>query len=199
MHELTDIPNFSHYKADLHRGRIYSLISNKWLNPKANKRFGYVYSTLKNNNGTAIPISIHTVIMSAHLNKSPESWKPLTVNHIDLNKENNSIHNLELIEHKDQFCDIVRSRMGQGERLSNDDVRYLRLIKEILKVKGEYAQNTFFNYFSERLYRSYTTIQNIVNNVTYQDIQLTDKEKELINRIRLQHDLVEFGISELIA
>src|SRR5699024_10174644 len=169
--------------------------SDKWLNPKANKRFGYVYTTLKNDNGTSTPISLHTLVMSAHLNIQPQDWKPLTVNHIDFNKENNSIHNLELVEHRDQFCDVVRSKMGTGERLKSEDVRYLRLAKAVLEAKGEYKQNDFCNYFSEKLDRSYTTISNIVDGVTYTDIQLSDKEMELINKIRLQHDLKQFDVA----
>jgi len=195
VHELTSIPNFSQYKCDIERGKIFSLRSDKWLNPKANKRFGYVYTTLKNDNGTSTPISLHTLVMSAHLNIQPQDWKPLTVNHIDFNKENNSIHNLELVEHRDQFCDVVRSKMGTGERLKSEDVRYLRLAKAVLEAKGEYKQNDFCNYFSEKLDRSYTTISNIVDGVTYTDIQLSDKEMELINKIRLQHDLKQFDVA----
>src|SRR5699024_2965175 len=41
---LTSIPDFSKYKVHLDSGKIYSEISDRWLNPKANKRFGYVYS-----------------------------------------------------------------------------------------------------------------------------------------------------------
>src|SRR5690625_2359344 len=48
VHKLTTIPNFRNYLADLKRGKVFSIRANRWLNPKPNKRFGYVYSTLIN-------------------------------------------------------------------------------------------------------------------------------------------------------
>lgn len=193
--ELTSIPNFSRYKANLDKGIVWSEVSDRWLDPKPNKRFGYCYSTLKDDSGKTTPISMHVLMMSAHTGMRSEEWKPLTVNHKNFQKDDNSIGNLELIEHRDQFCDVVRSKMGQGERLSNEDVRYLRMIKAVLEAKGEYKQNDFCNYFSEKLDRSYTTIENIVNNRTYTEIQLSEKELEMINKIRLQHDLEKFDVA----
>jgi len=47
-YELTNIPNFSNYLADLERGKVFSIRANRWLNPNPNKQFGYMYSTLIN-------------------------------------------------------------------------------------------------------------------------------------------------------
>lgn len=197
LHRLTIIPNFSRYLADLDRGKIYSIKSNRWLTPKANKRFGYVYSTLLNDDGEATPISIHQIMMSAHKQQEPKAWQKfgLEIDHVNGNKADNSIENLRLVAHKEQFCNRVREKMSRAnaKRLTNEQVRYLRLMKEILEAKGEYAQNKFCNYFSEKFERTYTTIQNIVNDVTYVDVQLTDKEKELINKIRVEQDLARLS------
>lgn len=144
VHELTAIPNFSQYMADLERGKVFSIKANRWLNPKPNKRFGYVYSTLINDQKKSTAISIHQVMMSAHKQVKPKSWMRfrLEIDHVNGVKHDNSIDNLRLIRHTEQFCDVVRKKMSESnaKRLSKNDVRYLRLVKEVLQVKANISK-----------------------------------------------------------
>src|SRR5699024_3001381 len=109
---LTSIPDerFNKYKVDLDNGRIYSEVSDRFLKTKGN-RLGYHYTTL-----AGIPIAVHVVVAMAkyQINRDEYLIEGKTVNHIDFNRGNNSADNLEIIYHRDQFCDEVRSRMGTG-------------------------------------------------------------------------------------
>lgn len=192
---LSDIPNFSAYKADIERGMIYSLVSDRWLNPKTPNRFGYLFTTLKDNYGNAVPMSVHSIMMSAHLQKPVKHYlsQGLEVNHIDFDKTNNNIENLELVTHKEQFCDVVRSRMGRGTRLSDGEVQYIKYVAAVAKAKEQYAINKLSNYFAQKFGKDYVTIFNILKGNTYKNVELNEVMKKEVRKIELEHDLARLS------
>lgn len=186
-HKLTTIPNFSRYLADLDRGIVFSLRSNKWLNPRANKRFGYVYSTLINDNNEATPISLHQLMMSAHKQVQPQDWQRfgLEIDHVDGIKDNNNIDNLRLIRHTEQYCSRVRKKMSEANtrRLTVEDVKAIKMTKETLEALEEYKQSDFCNHYSKELDVTYSTIENVVNGKSYKNVILSDEDIALINKL----------------
>lgn len=78
-----------HYMAS-NKGRVMNFLTKKILKPTKNNR-GYYYVKLYNN-GKKHTVGVHTLVARAFLN----NLKEYEVNHIDLDKSNNSLSNLEL-------------------------------------------------------------------------------------------------------
>jgi len=78
-------------------GRLYSVRSNKYLKPNTDK-YGY-YTYTFSINSVRYTYKAHRLVATAFI-PNPEN-KP-TVNHIDCNKRNNTVENLEWATHKEQ-------------------------------------------------------------------------------------------------
>lgn len=87
-------PNYLGYLAD-ESGRVFSLKSNKYLKPSDNGR-GYLTIMIKNNDGIWKRVLIHRFVAECYYGISQ-----LVVNHIDGDKKNNCITNLEFCSQKD--------------------------------------------------------------------------------------------------
>ena len=81
-------------------GRIYSYKSKKFLKPWTTK-YGYKRVALTDNEGNSKMYHLHRVVYEAVTSSPiPEGYE---INHIDENKENNTIANLEIVTHKDNI------------------------------------------------------------------------------------------------
>lgn len=90
------IQGFSSYEIYPNEGKIWSYKSNKFIGVKNIQ--GYWKCTLYADNGTIWRTNLHRVIWTAVNGEIP---KGMQVNHIDENKDNNSISNLELLTPKE--------------------------------------------------------------------------------------------------
>lgn len=95
--EAKQIPNYSNYLVLPNEGLIYSLKRNRYVGCKL--KDGYWQCTLSANNGEW-KTGVHRVIWIAVNGDIPEG---LEVNHIDENKSNNSINNLNLLTRKENI------------------------------------------------------------------------------------------------
>lgn len=93
---LRDIKGFENYYSVSDDGKVYSKIRKKYL--KLNyKKNGYVYVSLQVNN-IKITKRAHRLVAEAFI-QNPDN-KPF-VNHIDGNKSNNNVKNLEWVTGKE--------------------------------------------------------------------------------------------------
>ena len=93
---LRDIKGFENYYSVSDDGKVYSKIRKKYL--KLNyKKNGYVYVSLQVNN-IKITKRVHRIVAEAFI-QNPDN-KPF-VNHIDGNKSNNNVKNLEWVTGKE--------------------------------------------------------------------------------------------------
>lgn len=90
------LPNFSDYIILPNEGLIWSKKSNRFIGYK--QPSGYYHTTLYDDNGIQVGGNLHRFIYEAVYGPIPEG---MDVNHIDENKSNNSIFNLNLMTHKD--------------------------------------------------------------------------------------------------
>jgi hypothetical protein len=156
--ELYPIPGFPLYYANLDEGKIFSTKSEKYLVSNPNKRYGYCYVSLTDENGKRRPMGIHTAILSASLGIHRDILfaNDITTHHIDNEKTNNAAWNLQPIRHKDQFkCEITRSKMGTHRRLSQFEVD---AIKDAW-FSCDCKKSDFCNEWSEKLGVTYSTIE----------------------------------------
>lgn len=95
--ESKKIPNFSNYVVLPNEGLAYSLKQHRYIGAK-NTKTGYWNCALYSDSGGIWNTSIHRVIWTAVNGPIPEG---LQVNHLDENKSNNSIFNLNLMTAKE--------------------------------------------------------------------------------------------------
>ncbi|GAB4073685.1 hypothetical protein GCM10028778_11880 [Barrientosiimonas marina] len=121
--KFRELENYSNYLVDIVNGRVWNKTSGKYLIANPTKQTGYVLVGLRDNDGQMRTIGLHEVVMAAYYNVQPKSWIPydLEVNHIDHDKSNNTIDNLELVTRKQQYDTYVRQKMGGNKRLTKPE------------------------------------------------------------------------------
>ena len=92
------IPNYSNYEIYPNEGKIFSLKSKRFIGSK--DKDGYYRCSLCADDGTVWNSQLHRVIWTAVNGTIPSDMQ---VNHIDENKENNSISNLNLMTPKENI------------------------------------------------------------------------------------------------
>lgn len=89
---MTPIPNYSNYLIDTN-GRVYSTIRNKYLKPHI-MTIGYPAYTLLHDTRGRICVPVHRLLANTFL-PNPENKRE--INHIDGDKTNNQLSNLEWV------------------------------------------------------------------------------------------------------
>jgi hypothetical protein len=108
VNNLTDfcyIPGFSRYSIDLN-GNVFSHCTNKMLSPYQDK-LGYWMYGVTPDIGNRTIVGMHRLLALAHL-QYPSNVDALDVNHLDGNKSNNILVNLEWANRK-RNCDHAYS------------------------------------------------------------------------------------------
>lgn len=95
--ESTQIPQYSKYIILPKEGKVYSLKTNKFIGSNKNPK-GYWQCNIYDNNGKRFSTKIHRIIWISVNGEIPAH---LQINHIDENKNNNTINNLNLMTPKE--------------------------------------------------------------------------------------------------
>lgn len=111
--ESKQIPNFSDYVVIPNEGLIWSKKRKKFIGNK--NQNGYYQTVLTDDNGKETKGCLHRFIYKAVNGPIPES---LQVNHLDENKSNNSIFNLNLLTPKENLNFGTRNKRA-GKALTN--------------------------------------------------------------------------------
>jgi hypothetical protein len=90
------IKNFSNYEIFPNEGKIFSYKTNRWIGAK--DKDGYWLCTLTSDEGKIWTNLLHRIIWFACNGEIPQGMQ---VNHLDENKDNNSIDNLNLMTPKE--------------------------------------------------------------------------------------------------
>lgn len=113
MKAILKIDNFSNYEIYPKEGKIWSLKQNKFIGSNKNPK-GYWQVHIYDDNGKGWNTKLHRVIYTACYGDIPMG---LQVNHIDENKDNNSIFNLNLMSCKENVNWGTRNKRA-GETIS---------------------------------------------------------------------------------
>lgn len=103
------IPNFNRYGIS-QNGEVWSYIKNTIMKPKID-RYGYLVIGIRNNAGIRKYLTIHRLVAITYL---PNNDKTLQVNHIDGNKLNNHVSNLEWVSAKDNIRHSYRKDLNKN-------------------------------------------------------------------------------------
>jgi hypothetical protein len=142
-------------------GRVWSKKSYQYLKPQTNIKGYYHYSLCGET------ITMHRLLAYLYVDGYK---KGLVVNHIDGNKKNNNIDNLEWISNRDNsrhWIDSLDGETKQGTiRMFNKDE-----VKEVKRLYSLWKDNKDRRYTSPRLAKMYNvskvTIMNIINGKRY--------------------------------
>ena len=94
------IPGFENSYLISKDGDVYSLISNKMLKPSPHIKDGYLQLSLKADNGKNYTYRVHRLVAMTYI-ENPNNLSD--VNHIDFNRINNYVENLEWISHSNNI------------------------------------------------------------------------------------------------
>ena len=201
IHMLKPIPDFPNLYADLRNGLIWNERVNAFSKASKPNRYGYIYSSFTNKFGDIVPISIHSLIMSAHKEVKPEIWNSegLEINHIDSDKTNNSIENLELLTAKENIKHYYENRTEakrEAKRLNEQQVQTIKFVATYLKVENKYKQSNICHYYSNKFSVDYVTVFNVLTNRSFKNVELSDEQKEDIkllvaekNKLDIENDI----------
>lgn len=125
MSNTKTIPGFPEYMACTD-GRIYSIKRERWLIPQ-NRGGGYHYVNL----GRSNPRRVHRLVAITFL---PNPYNKPQVNHIDGNKTNNSLTNLEWSTASENtahayslgLMNIPKHEDRHNSKLSEKDIQFIR-------------------------------------------------------------------------
>ena len=96
-------------------GSIWSYSQKKFLKPQTTKN-GYKRVNLSDNEGNAKMYRVHRVVYESFSGEPIPSG--FEINHIDENKENNMISNLELVSHKENCNFGTRNERSSKARIN---------------------------------------------------------------------------------
>lgn len=146
--------NYENYEVSS-EGRVRSTKTGKFLKPIISRSNGYWKVTLSIS-GKSHPIELHRLLAGTFLNK-PQSDERLVVDHINGDKLDNSLSNLQWITHGDNLRKAKkRSHQPRFTEVEKDQIR-------ILYESGQYSLISLTEYcnnmFNRRTHRgTYTRI-----------------------------------------
>lgn len=124
MEYFKDIPGYEGLYQVSNYGRIASVKREKILRPVESKRFKYNVVTLCRSGATKIH-RIHRLVLRTFRGDSK-----LSVNHIDFNRANNHLSNLEYVSCKENTQHAIMAGPSARRRLTPDQVREIRISAE---------------------------------------------------------------------
>lgn len=129
---MKPVVGYEEYFSVTKDGKIYSHRSNKFLKQTTTKT-GYltVSSRIGGRNGKAILIRVHRAVAEAFI---PNPYDKPFVNHIDCNKKNNNVNNLEWCTAKENVRHAedngllyhVSGMLHASSKLTEEDIKYIR-------------------------------------------------------------------------
>ena len=118
------IPGFSGYKIDKD-GNIYGKKGNK-LKPFKTSTNKYFYVTLFSDKKKKKNFSVHRLVALTFINNT---FHKEHVNHIDGDKLNNKVSNLEWVTREENMQHACRNKMHNTTKLSVENVKKIRTLK----------------------------------------------------------------------
>jgi DNA-binding transcriptional regulator YiaG len=184
MERLYPIKGFDKYMITK-TGKVYSCYSKIFMKPHQNKD-GYLKVIINNNNNKKVNKTIHRLLMENFV-PNPENKKE--VNHLDGNKQNNSLDNLEWLTRKENaqhasslgLFNPVKTPMP-GEKNGNSKLKE----KDILEIRAAKGQVTQGN-LAIKYGISKSQIDRIQNGHYWNHVKNEVSQKKAITKAGVNH------------
>jgi hydroxymethylpyrimidine pyrophosphatase-like HAD family hydrolase len=139
----------------------YKYTDRKILNPSVNEK-GYHHIRLYKN-GKQYTFRVHRLVYSTFVNKIPNGYE---INHLDCDKSNNSISNLEICTRQENMNHAVKEGRIKGKKGSSNHFSKFTS-SQVKLIRHEYSKGISIRELSENYNVNWCTIQRIVKNKTY--------------------------------
>lgn len=134
-------------------------LNEKVLKCSINNKNGYAYVTLRKD-GKSFAFSVHRLVADAFLDNHDNKK---VVNHIDGNKLNNCVTNLEYVTYSENNQHAYDTGLkSKGEDFYNAKLSY----SDVIEIRKEYPSLNL-NQLSKKYNVSRGTIRDVVNNITW--------------------------------
>lgn len=138
-----DVKNFSGLYKISNLGRVYSVKSKRIMQNRPNKIRGYVLVSISFD-GIVKKIPVHRLVAEAFI---PNPEKKPEVNHIDGNKANNNVENLEWATKSENILHSKRilHRKGRDRRVWFNGILFdnIKQFRDYINMKGKNYKNAF--------------------------------------------------------
>jgi len=128
---MTPIAHFEGKYSLTKNGEVFSSINNNRLMPRTNPN-GYLIVTLSDGHGGSKQFSLHRLV-ALHFLPNPYGYDQ--VNHIDGNKTNNHVSNLEWCSASQNIQHAFRSNLRPGYMSADDKIKHMHRVLRGLQVK----------------------------------------------------------------
>jgi uncharacterized HNH endonuclease L245 len=168
-----DIKNYENLYKVSNTGKIFSLKSNKILSTKCSNTKAYLTVKLTNDIGKVTTYRVHRIVAETFL-KNPKHKSQ--VNHIDMNRHNNNIKNLEWVTAKENTKHALKNKPFMLDGLKN----YNKFIKPNKIEQYDLNENFLACYANSKIAELFTGVcsRNI--------LQVANKEEYKNGKIRKQ-------------
>ena len=137
LEDMKPVPSFPFYLVTT-MGRVYSVSSGRFLATQRSKKTGYPQATLIGE--TRKNFNVHLLVANAFIPK-PDTTDKLYVNHIDGDKSNNNVKNLEWVTNAENINHAFRTGLntnrGENHHNSKLTAKDVEEIRSLVHLKGK--------------------------------------------------------------
>lgn len=163
MSQIKPIKGFENLYTIDSSGRVFGIKFNRYLKLQKDKD-GYLHCGLCKNN-KAKTYKVHRLVAITFI---PNPNNLPQVNHIDANKANNNVSNLEWSSVKDQFKHAMKlNLMRKGEKINFSKLKE----KEVIAIKKQLKRNVHYSKIAIKYKVSPMTIWDISKNRTWRHVK----------------------------
>lgn len=135
MEEWRDVVGYESYFRVSNHGKIFSKRTNKILKTHVHKSGYVIFSTrFDGKNSKATCFKVHRLIATAFLDNP---YKKPVVNHIDGNKQNNHVDNLEWVTYSENLIHAYSTGLSKPKKGDNNPQAKLTMI-QVKEIRSRY-------------------------------------------------------------
>ena len=171
------------------KGYIYSLYKDDFITSHDDSKRGYLKVKLRTVDNNHKSFSVHRLVMIVYNYR--DDFEDYDVNHIDTNKKNNHIDNLEWCTNKENWRHSIR------EGIRDDYGDYIKDLSTVHKICEEREKGERPKHISDKLNVSYDAVKKICTGDNYTEIVSQYEFNEMHKFRSLNLDQIESVMNDI--